>query len=184
MVIYIALTLTLISTEALAQTKTVCLNAGVRFNPPEKFYNPKNVSYEGARSGFGIELMPNWRLSKKYSIGINLGYNLVLEDARTDAIGGFEFISYSPTFKHQLLDSKFSPFYSLGLGGYSVLYYSQRAVTPGLSLNLGTTLFRRCLLSFEYNKMLTKIKVDEDVINGFDNWYFVGIKLSFNIGIK
>lgn len=171
------------STVTLAQPKTVSLEAGFRYNLPARLFNKELSKFDEQKSGFGFELMPKWNLSNTQSIGINLGFNLILEDAKTDDIGTFKILSYLPTFKHKLLVSKFSPFYSVGFGGYSVLN-SQTPLAPGLSLTLGISMFRKCSLSLEYDKILAKIKVDEDVFNGFDNWYFVGIKFSYDIGIK
>jgi hypothetical protein len=177
------LVLLLISTLTFAQSKTLSLEAGIRHNLPERIFNRELSKFDQQRGGFGFELMPKWNFSTKQSIGLNLGFNLIVEDARTDNIGTFQIISFLPMYKHELFDSKFSPFFSIGIGGYSVLN-SNTSVAPGIAINLGTTLFKKLSLSFEYNKILSKINVDEDVINGFDNWYFLGVKFTYDIGIK
>ena len=178
-----ALVLFLISNSTFAQTKKLSVEAGIRYNLPERIYNRELSKWDDQRGGFGFELMPKWNFSTKQSISLNLGLNLITEDATTDDIGAFSIISFLPTYKHMIFDSKFSPFFSIGIGGYSVLN-SNTSVAPGISIGLGTTLFKKSSVSIEYNKILTKINVDEDVINGFDNWYFLGIKFSYDIGIK
>lgn len=183
MKLIITLVLLLISTLTFSQTKALSFEAGFRYNLPERIFNSDLSKFDEQRSGYGFELMPKWNFSSKQSIGLNLGFNLISEDARTDDIGTFKIISFLPTYKHEILDSKFSPFYSIGIGGYSVLN-SNTCIAPGIAINLGTTLFKKSSLSFEYNKILSNINVDEDVINGFNNWYFVGIKFTYDIGIK
>ncbi|MDE0471622.1 MAG: hypothetical protein OXH57_06745 [Ekhidna sp.] len=175
--------LILISTAILAQTKSISIEAGFRYNLPERLYNKNLSKFDEQKSGFGLELMPKWNLSNKHSIGIDLGFNLVAEDATTDNIGAFEVLSFVPTFQQKLFDGKFSPFYNVGLGGYSVLN-SQTSIAPGVAISIGTTLFRRVYFSFDYNKILSKINVDEDVINGFDKWYFMSVTLKYDIVIK
>ena len=179
----ISFLLILISTVSLAQTKSISIEAGFRYNLPERLYNKNLSKFDEQKSGFGLELMPKWNLSSKYSIGIDLGFNLVAEDATTDNIGAFEVFSFVPTFRHKLFDGKFSPFYNVGLGGYSVLN-SQTSIAPGVAISIGTTLFRKVYFSFDYNQILSKINVDKNVINGFDNWYFTSVTLKYDIVIK
>ena len=174
---------TLIATTAWGQEKSIEVELGIRYNLPANTFNSEVPGWDTQKSGAGLKAMPKWNLSNKKSIGVNFGINLIGEDARGSDIGTFVIFSYVPTFQHQLLDTKFSPFYSVGLGGYSVLN-SETAIAPGFSVSLGTTLFRKGSIAFEYNHLLTDVEVDDAFFNDFDRWNFYGIVLGYDIGIK
>ena len=172
-----------LSTRVTSQQHQLSIEAGIRFNLPARLFNSELSTFDEQKMGFGFELHPKWGLATNKTLGVALGFNLIAEDAATDDIGSFEIVSFLPTFKHQLLDSKFSPFYSVGLGGYSVLT-SRTNISPGFAISVGTTLFRKGSISFDYNHLLGKIEVNELVLRGFDRWNFYGIKLTYDIGIK
>lgn len=169
----------LFSLSTIGQKKAISFEVGLRYNLPERVFNKRLPMYDEQRSGLGISLMPKWNFTSNHSIGVDLGLDAIAEDARTDNIGSFTIISFMPTFKHKIFRTKFSPFYNVGLGVYSVLN-SKSGASPGASLGVGFAI-GSTLLSLDLNKLFSTVKINETIINGFDNWYFVGITLKFDM---
>jgi hypothetical protein len=172
-----------ISYSSFAQPKRLSLELGFQGYFPENVVHKDISKFDEQRAGIGLHVMPKYNFSENYTLGLNIAYLAIAEDAQTDNIGSFTILSVVPTFQHKLLKCKFSPFYSAGFGSYSVLN-SSTPIAPGFALNAGIEIFNFTLLSLEYNRMLTKIAVNENVITGFDKWYYFGFKLGFDIGIK
>ena len=173
----------MMTSMAYAQEKKYGINVGFQGNLPERIFNNQLGSFDGQRGGGGFSIGPSYQYSEKIQLSAMVGFNVIAEDATTDDIGTFNILSVVPTISHQVLDTKVTPFYSVGIGSFSVLN-SETRFAPGLSTNVGVSFFDSSTLSLEYTKILSQIQVNENVINGFDNWYYVGIKLLFHIKLK
>ena len=166
-----------------AQESFFLIEAGVRYNLRDNFLASDIPIFGGPRSGPGIEITPTWCRNDNQSYGIKIGINVVYENYKTDAIGAFNFFSAVPSYRYTLTNKTVRPFVGAGFGGYT-LVNAPTNLAPGLSISTGVNVADKINFSVEYDKMLTELKVDQQAWGTFENWYYLGMKLSYYFGFK
>ncbi len=172
----------LFSTYALiAQQKNVRLNFGLQGNIPERTFNKNLKDYNNKNGGMGFHICPTWRYSKRVSFSINMEYAFVTENYQTDAIGGFDILSFSPTVNYYFTQHKIRPFVGIGTGLYHVLDHNPK-FNLGIRPIVGVNFNNLFALSLEYNRILANIVINPRSHGAFDN-YYLAVKGSFSLGL-
>lgn len=180
--VYSILIIVLFSTKGLVgQQKDIRLNFGLHGNIPERLFNSQLAPYNQKNEGMGVHICPVWYYSPRISFGLNGEYSFVAENYQSDAIGGFDILSLTPTVNYYFTEKSIRPFAGLGLGLYHVIDH-QPTLNPGIRPMAGVSFYKRFNLSIEYNKILTPIQVNSLSHGAFDN-YYLAIKGSFSIGL-
>lgn len=155
------------------------LNFGLQWNLPERYFNNDLSKFNGQNSGVGLHLYPKWFYNQNLSLGLNVEYAMVQEQATTDNIGVFHIFSFSPTANYSFTQSKVRPYIGLGIGLYTVSL-ADKKLSAGIRPLIGISLFERFDLSFEYSKIFGDLEINPDVSKGFGN-YYVSLKGSYSI---
>lgn len=167
--------------------KNVRINGGIQYNFPELLFNTKIPTYNRQNEGFAVCIHPKLLLNKHISLGLNLEYALVTEKSMVinnqvmDVINTFNLLSLVPTANYYFTTNRVRPFAGLGLGLYHSLSHKPSVLFGGRAA-AGVNVYDVFELSLEYNRIGTKIALNPQATNGFDN-YYAGVKGSFSIGV-
>ncbi len=166
-------------TNTFGQERKFCLDLGLQWHLPERYFNSELPMYNQSNAGAGFHIQPKWYYKKNTTVGINIEYAMVQENATTDNIDMLSVFSFAPTVTHYFTNRKIRPYLGLGLGAYCT---NNKNLYIGIRPAIGVSFFKRFNISFEYNKIFKQPSPLFQLSRKYDDHY-ITLKGSYSIGL-